>query len=91
MNTEAQQLVRRTLARYAGRSAHSLHPRLRVEADLDLTPLQLVLLAIDIEEVVGTRVPVEGLASVETVGDLMRFFRRALSPARRSDSLRRVA
>ena len=91
MNTEAQRLVRRTLARYAGRPENALHPRLRLEADLDLTPLELVLLAVDIEEAVGVEIPVEGLASVETVGDLMRFFRRALSPARRSDSLRRVA
>jgi len=83
--------VRRTLAHYAGRPAKALHPRLRLEADLDLMPLELVLVATEIEEAVGMEVPVEGLASVETVADLMRFFRRALAHGRRSHPLRRVA
>jgi hypothetical protein len=81
--------VRNTIARHAGRPASALHAHDRLEDDLDLTPLELVLIAIEVEEAAGSDIPVEGLASVETLGHLMRFFSRALSPARRA--LRSVA
>jgi hypothetical protein len=77
-------LVRNAITRHTGRPASALHRSDRLEHDLDLTPLELVLIAIEVEEAAGTDIPVEGLASVETLGHLMRFFSRALSPARRS-------
>jgi acyl carrier protein len=83
--------VRKTIARRAGRPASSLHADDNLEDDLDLTPLELVLIAIDIEEAAGIDIPVEGLASVKTLGQLMRFFSRALSRARRSGAFRSVA
>lgn len=87
----AMRLVRKTIAHYAGRPAKDLHPALRLEADLELTPLELVLIATEIEEAAGVEVAVAELACVETVADLMRFFRRALSPARRTGAFRSVA
>jgi hypothetical protein len=76
--------VRNTIARHTGRPASALHPCDSLEHDLDLTPLELVLIAIEIEEVAEIDIPVEGLASVETLSQLMRFFSRALSPVRRN-------
>jgi acyl carrier protein len=90
MRTDMQ-LVRTTLARHAGCPATALHPGHSLEHDLDLTPLELVLIAVEIEEAVGIRIPVEGLASVQTVGELMGFFSRALSRSRRSGAFRSVA
>jgi acyl carrier protein len=90
MSTEAR-LVRRTIARHAGRHASALRPELRLDSDLDLTPLELVLIATELEEALGTEVPVEGLASVETVADLMRFFRRVFTRSHRTGVARRVA
>jgi acyl carrier protein len=75
MSTQMQ-MARRTIARVAGCPVRALHPSMRLATDLDLTPLELVLIATEIEEAVGIEVPVEGLASVETVGEMMRFFRR---------------
>jgi len=85
MNPEMQ-FARRSIARYAGRPASDLGLRERLDQDLDLSPLELVLIAIDFEEAVGIAVPIEGLASVQTVADLMRFLRRAVSRARRSEA-----
>jgi acyl carrier protein len=91
MNSETHQLIRRTIIRHTGLPASGLHARLRLDADLDLTPLELVLIALEIEEAVGMAISVDGLESVDTVADLMRYFRRALSAARHSGSLRSVA
>jgi acyl carrier protein len=76
--------VRNTIARHVGCPASALHPGASLEHDLDLTPLELVLIAIEIEEAAEIDIPVEGLASVETLGQLMRFFSRALSRVRRT-------
>jgi acyl carrier protein len=84
------QLVRRTLTRHVG-GVTALKPTLRLEEDLDLTPLELILLAVEIEEALAIEIPVEGLAMVETVAELTRFFRLSISCARRSESLHEVA
>ena len=76
--------VRTTIARHAGRPASALRPDDNLEHDLDFTPLELVLIAIEIEEAAGVEIPVEGLASVETLAQLMRFYSRALSRVRRT-------
>jgi acyl carrier protein len=85
------QLVRATLARRAGRPASDLHPGHRLEDDLDLSPLELVLLAREIEDALGVGIAVDGLTYAETVGELMGFFSRAISRARRSGAYRSVA
>jgi acyl carrier protein len=77
------QLVRATIARHVGRPAKDLDPSLRLTDDLELTPLELVLIATDIEDAIGMQMPVEGLASVHTVADLMRFFHRVFRLTRR--------
>ncbi|HEY1692768.1 MAG TPA: acyl carrier protein [Polyangiaceae bacterium] len=79
MRSPSYELVRRTIVRHAGVPARHLHPWLRLDADLDLTPLELVLIATEIEEALGVELPVEDLAPAETVGDVLRFFRRALA------------
>jgi acyl carrier protein len=90
MRTDMQR-VRATLARHAGCPASALHPGHRLESDLDLTPLELVLIAVEIEQDVGVSIPADGLASIQTVGELMGYFSRALSRARRSGAFRSVA
>lgn len=90
MRTDMQ-LVRATLARHAGCPSSELHPGHRLEDDLDLTPLELVLIAVEIEQEIGVTIPAHGLSSVQTVGELMGYVSRALSRARRSGAFRSVA
>jgi hypothetical protein len=90
MRTDMQR-IRATLARRAGCHPSVLHPGHRLEDDLDLGPLELVLIAREIEEAIGVAIPVGGLDSVRTVGELMGYFSRALSRRRRSGAFRSVA
>ncbi len=90
MRTDMQR-IRAILARRAGCLASALHPGHRLEDDLDLGPLELALIAREIEEDVGVVIPLGGLHLVETVGELMAYFSRALSRRRRSGSFRSVA
>ena len=48
-----------------------LRPLDRLHADLGITPLGLVLLVLDIEDVLGVRLGYELLEQVYTVGDLL--------------------
>jgi acyl carrier protein len=71
-----QAIVRESLARHLDREPSAIHDWQRVEEDLDLTPLELVLVALELEEE-DVRVPFEQLAAVRTVGDLLALFARA--------------
>jgi hypothetical protein len=77
MNNDFAHLVREAVTRHAG---------LRASAR-DLTPLEIVLIALEVEEATGFEVPVEKLASAGTAGDLIQCFDVALS----SGLLRNVA
>jgi acyl carrier protein len=84
-------MVRNLIARHAGWSPSAIRPWHRLESDLDLTPLELVLITIDLEELLGTEIPLDGLSALETVGELERFFAHAARRAPRAGSLPSVA
>jgi hypothetical protein len=67
-------VVRESLARRLHRDGTTIHPWHRLEEDLDLTPLELVLLALDVEEIEDVSFSLEPLAKAHTVGDLFAFF-----------------
>jgi acyl carrier protein len=72
-------IVLETIARHLGCSPVGLREDLHLERDLELTPLELVLIACELEEACGRQIPVEGLEDVETVGELTAFFTAASS------------
>ena len=63
----------------------------RLERDLDLTPLELVLVALEVEELEGVHVPPSELTGLETVGDLLSLFARTAARMRRARAVGRVA
>jgi acyl carrier protein len=75
-------IVREALAHHLDRDASTIHPSQRLEEDLDLTPLELVLIALDMEELEDVALPFEQLATLRTVGDLFSFFARAVARVR---------
>ena len=83
-------VVRGLLARHLDREASTLHAWHHLDRDLDLTPLELVMLAVELEELEalegapGIELGVEGLTTVQTVGELYAYFRRAVGRARRA-------
>jgi acyl carrier protein len=79
------------LARHLGREVATLSPGMRLERDLDLTPLELVLLALEVEELEGVEARPEDLASTETVGELLAVFARSAANGRRQEPVSRVA
>jgi acyl carrier protein len=66
-------LVCSTLARHTDCDARAIRSSWTLEHDLALTPLELVLIALEVEEHEGIRLPVEDLVSATTVGDLVSF------------------
>jgi len=81
--TSLSSVVRGLLARHLDRDPSTLHAWHSIERDLDLTPLELVLVAVEIEALEDVELDVEGLSTVERVSDLYAFFRRAVGRARR--------
>jgi acyl carrier protein len=53
----------------------------RLERDLQVSPLTLVLLGLDLEDITGVRLPFEDLIRVITVGDLVVFLRECVIDA----------
>jgi acyl carrier protein len=84
-------VVRDAIARHARRTSpdvaggHDIRAYHDLERDLGLPPLELVVIVLEVEERVGTQLPLDDLASVETVGDLFLFVVRAAAEARRSE------
>jgi hypothetical protein len=62
--------VRRALARHLNRAPSTIHGWQRLDQDLDITPLEVVLVALDVEELEDVIIPVEELAAVATVSEL---------------------
>jgi hypothetical protein len=76
-------VVRGLLARHLDRAPSTVHAWHSLERDLDITPLELVLVAVEIEALEGVELDVEGLSAAQTVSDLYAYFRRAMGRARR--------
>src|SRR5512146_2050359 len=66
-------LVRHAVARHLGIPDDCVDPSHRLREDLGLLPLDLVLVALCLEDVASTRFPVERLDSVGTVEALTGF------------------
>ncbi len=69
-------LVRHRIAAYLSLPLEAVEPVQRLRRDLGLLPLDLVLIALSLEDVASARLPIEHLDSVETVGQLASFLRR---------------
>jgi hypothetical protein len=77
--------VRDALALHLDRPASSIHPWDRLDEDLDVTPLELVLVALDVEELAGVPIPIDDdIATVLTVGDLYVVVTAAVRRARQA-------
>jgi acyl carrier protein len=86
-----QSVARGILALHAGRRGREIRAWHRLEADLDLTPLELVLVTLEIEQLAQVELSTEGLEAVETVGDLFAFLSQALARDGSVPALARVA
>jgi acyl carrier protein len=73
----AYAVVRDVLARHLQRHESAIHVGQKLERDLDLTPLELVHIARELESIEEIVVSFEELAAVSTVGDLLRLVVRA--------------
>jgi acyl carrier protein len=74
-----QSLVQRVLARHVRPDITPVQAWHSLKDDLHLTPLELVVVALEIEEAGQVDVSVEELATADTVGDLVRWFSKAAS------------
>jgi acyl carrier protein len=70
-------VVRSTLAHHLECQESTLSAQQLLLEDLDLTPLELVIIAVEVEEIAEIALPFEQLEGVRTVGDLLGFFARA--------------
>jgi hypothetical protein len=72
------------LALHTHRHISSLHPWQELDGDLDMTPLEIVLVALEIEGIEDVDIDVSGLGEVRTVGEALAFFEREVARARRA-------
>jgi acyl carrier protein len=75
-------IVQEIVARRARREMAAVTPSLHLQRDLKLRPLDLALVALDLEEVVDVEVPCHALANASTVGELVAFLTSAVVRAR---------
>jgi hypothetical protein len=73
MNT----VVRDVLARHTSRDGTSIHAWHDLGRDLDLKPLQISLVALEVEHLTGVEVPLDDVATAQTVVDLVSLFASA--------------
>lgn len=70
------------LAHHAGRKLSSIRPSHDLEADLNLTPLEVVLVALEVECAEDVNLDLEGLEEVKTVSELSAYLVRSVARAR---------
>jgi acyl carrier protein len=73
------------------RPASTIHAWQDLALDLDATPLDLVLVTLDVESAEDARIDVEGLGDLRTVGDLSAFLAREVVRSRHTIGRRGVA
>jgi hypothetical protein len=74
--------VLHVLARHLERPLSSLHPWQELERDLDVTPLEIALLTLEVERIEGVDLDSASLDSARTVGELVRLLTREVDRAR---------
>jgi acyl carrier protein len=82
-----EQTVRSVLARHTGRLPSTLHARQRLERDLHLTPLEIVLVILEVEQILEEFLPIDEAASLHRVGDLIAFVSLVVPSEKRRRSL----
>jgi hypothetical protein len=70
------------LAHHLGRPPATIHAWQDLERDLDMSPLEVALMAVEIERMEEVELDVKGLPDARTVGDLVRLFAREVDRAR---------
>lgn len=66
-------VVQQVLAHRANRTADCILPSLHLQRDLHLRPLELALVALDLEDIVEVELSYHAMASMVTVGELVSF------------------
>jgi acyl carrier protein len=59
----------RALARHAGCDTDTIRTWHSLDSDLHLTPLELVIIALEIQDAAHVELPLDELATIETVGE----------------------
>jgi acyl carrier protein len=75
---DVDHLVLDVVATHMLMETDELTPSLRVRDDLDLDPLDLVLIALRLEDALGVEFPIGQLENVASVGDFAIVLRRLL-------------
>jgi hypothetical protein len=70
-------VVQQVLAHRANQEATAILPSLHLQRDLHLRPLELALVALDLEDIVHVELPYHAMASMGTVGELVSFLSSA--------------
>ncbi len=79
--------VRRAIARRVGCHPDAVRAWFRLHEDLHITPLECVLVTLELEDAIDVELPTEDLALAETVGDLFLLVMRAAAGERRHQLL----
>jgi acyl carrier protein len=82
MNDHLDSVVRRAVARQMGVEPTVIDPFHRLDRDLHLHPLDIVLIVLAIEDAEKIEVPIASLESIETVAGLTTLLRRAYAGVR---------
>ncbi|MDR1442440.1 MAG: acyl carrier protein [Bifidobacteriaceae bacterium] len=69
-----EQKVRQAIAAYYGWQTEAVQRDSRLYEDLGMNSLEFYEIVADLEPVLGVRVTMEGMATVQTVGDLTAHF-----------------
>jgi acyl carrier protein len=77
MNDSLNRLVCEVVARHLQMEPRAIDPHTTVRQDLELDPLDLVLIALRIEEIERIEFPIARLEHVRTVGDIAKIVRAA--------------
>jgi len=75
-------IVQEIVARRARRETADMASSLHLQRDLHLRPLDLALVALDLEEAVDVEVPCQAMTRAGTVGELVAFLTSAVVRAR---------
>jgi acyl carrier protein len=84
-------VVRDALARYLHLDAIAIESWHHLELDLHLSPGDLALVALEVEDAEDVAIPADALMAASTVGDLVALVRRIVARERLANALDRVA
>jgi hypothetical protein len=80
-------VVLHVLAHHAKRPIATLRRWHALDRDLDMTPLEIVLVALEIEDILDVDLDVDGLDRARTVGELANLLSQEVARAQRTPRL----